>query len=440
TQSSSIQTLPQVSTSSSETESCSTKQLLTSASSPPVPSVNVSTSSYLTDIANVPPTQTSDNINDDTAMQLPRSLINDNKPYSLNLQLKSPLTHITASSSPPPLPRSSSSTNSLIDNSNIDDSTSNTNPTNGVLNVNEQIRTLLTSNPVGTDYSINSSTSTPPSSSSAAQNLTSSSLSSVPSESNMNYVDQSHYAPYGTPQSTVSQPIPSSYHDPMSKSNSASNNFMSTINMNSTDWPTNSTSNNYSLQPPITSTPCVKNEPQDYAMTIINDQPARFSKPRTYTNRPSKTPLHERPFSCPIDSCPRRFSRSDELTRHIRIHTGDKPFQCKICARAFSRSDHLTTHIRTHTGEKPFLCETCGRRFARSDERKRHGKVHQKLRNTNLIQHSLPKGSQQLNNLSVLSNNLLSNMDGDGEDSSSQHSITDSSDRHQQFHLPTHWG
>ena len=40
------------------------------------------------------------------------------------------------------------------------------------------------------------------------------------------------------------------------------------------------------------------------------------------------------------------------LFRHIRIHTGDKPFQCKICARAFSRSDHLTTHIRTHTGGK----------------------------------------------------------------------------------------
>lgn len=101
-------------------------------------------------------------------------------------------------------------------------------------------------------------------------------------------------------------------------------------------------------------------------------------KPRKYPNRPSKTPINERPHPCPVDGCPRRFSRSDELTRHLRIHTGDKPFQCKICSRAFSRSDHLTTHIRTHTGEKPFTCETCGRRFARSDERKRHSKVHQK--------------------------------------------------------------
>lgn len=101
-------------------------------------------------------------------------------------------------------------------------------------------------------------------------------------------------------------------------------------------------------------------------------------KPRKYPNRPSKTPPHERPYACPVDACDRRFSRSDELTRHIRIHTGQKPFQCRICMRSFSRSDHLTTHVRTHTGEKPFSCDVCGRKFARSDEKKRHAKVHLK--------------------------------------------------------------
>lgn len=101
-------------------------------------------------------------------------------------------------------------------------------------------------------------------------------------------------------------------------------------------------------------------------------------KNRKYPSRPSKTPVHERPYACPVENCDRRFSRSDELTRHIRIHTGQKPFQCRICMRSFSRSDHLTTHIRTHTGEKPFSCDVCGRKFARSDEKKRHAKVHLK--------------------------------------------------------------
>ncbi|XP_042325060.1 early growth response protein 4 isoform X1 [Sceloporus undulatus] len=87
---------------------------------------------------------------------------------------------------------------------------------------------------------------------------------------------------------------------------------------------------------------------------------------------------HAKAFACPVENCIRSFARSDELNRHLRIHTGHKPFQCRICLRNFSRSDHLTTHIRTHTGEKPFSCDDCGRRFARSDEKKRHSKVHQK--------------------------------------------------------------
>ncbi|XP_013886925.1 early growth response protein 2b [Austrofundulus limnaeus] len=118
-------------------------------------------------------------------------------------------------------------------------------------------------------------------------------------------------------------------------------------------------------------------------------------RPRKYPNRPSKTPIHERPYPCPAEGCDRRFSRSDELTRHIRIHTGHKPFQCRICMRNFSRSDHLTTHIRTHTGEKPFACDFCGRKFARSDERKRHTKIHlrQKDRKSSTVSSASSSGS-----------------------------------------------
>ncbi|XP_069488415.1 early growth response protein 4 [Ambystoma mexicanum] len=109
-----------------------------------------------------------------------------------------------------------------------------------------------------------------------------------------------------------------------------------------------------------------------------------LAEPRKKARRSRCTPKcfrpkpHEKAFSCPVESCVRSFARSDELNRHLRIHTGHKPFQCRICLRNFSRSDHLTTHIRTHTGEKPFSCDMCGRRFARSDEKKRHAKVHLK--------------------------------------------------------------
>lgn len=40
------------------------------------------------------------------------------------------------------------------------------------------------------------------------------------------------------------------------------------------------------------------------------------------------------------------FSRSEHLARHIRKHTGKRPFHCD-CGRAFSRLDNLRQHIHT---------------------------------------------------------------------------------------------
>lgn len=50
------------------------------------------------------------------------------------------------------------------------------------------------------------------------------------------------------------------------------------------------------------------------------------------------------PFSC-------RFSRSDELSRHKRSHSGVKPYQCSACEKKFARSDHLAKHLKIHRGQ-----------------------------------------------------------------------------------------
>lgn len=44
----------------------------------------------------------------------------------------------------------------------------------------------------------------------------------------------------------------------------------------------------------------------------------------------------------------RRFSRSDELSRHRRSHSGVKPYQCPVCEKKFARSDHLSKHVKVH--------------------------------------------------------------------------------------------
>ena len=84
--------------------------------------------------------------------------------------------------------------------------------------------------------------------------------------------------------------------------------------------------------------------------------------------------LNSARVECP--ECKVGFKKPNFL-EHLRIHTGEKPFKCKMCPKAFMASVTLRKHLLGHFGCQERTCEICNKHFKKSASYEEHMLVHE---------------------------------------------------------------
>lgn len=122
---------------------------------------------------------------------------------------------------------------------------------------------------------------------------------------------------------------------------------------------------------------------------------SKLQKNSTNIYSKSKQIRTKRRYIC--NFCDKEFLGGNDLRKHVRIHTDERPFECQHCGQRFRQGgclknhiasqhgtsetytcyycnktfpikERLRLHMRLHSGEKPYQCKICSKRFARGGQ------------------------------------------------------------------------
>ncbi|CAD6186234.1 unnamed protein product [Caenorhabditis auriculariae] len=102
-----------------------------------------------------------------------------------------------------------------------------------------------------------------------------------------------------------------------------------------------------------------------YSLMAVNNEERNASRSKDAEN---KTHV------CSV--CSRGFGKRCDLSRHLLIHTGEKPFQCEVCFMEFRTKNTLDTHLLRHKNEPTEVCMVCRKVFYGKKSLKLHLRIH----------------------------------------------------------------
>lgn len=80
-------------------------------------------------------------------------------------------------------------------------------------------------------------------------------------------------------------------------------------------------------------------------------------------------------YTCPFPTCNRVSSEHSNMKAHMRLHTGERPYICRVasCRKSFRWKSSLTYHERAlHSNSRPYQCLPCRKSFVEKRKLRLH--------------------------------------------------------------------